>query len=83
MDVQSLYGKAISGVAQRAMKRGVPVYCMVGTLGDTPETLVSMGIAGIKEILPRAVSVEDSMKYASRYLEDMGEELAGELPAAL
>lgn len=45
IDIQSLYGKAISGVCRRAGK--IPVYCVVGTVGDDRETLRSMGIADI------------------------------------
>lgn len=45
IDVQSLYGKAISGVCKRAGNK--PVYCVVGTVGDDRQTLKSMGIADI------------------------------------
>ena len=81
IDSQSLYGKAISGVAGRAMARNIPVYCLVGMIGDDPEKLAEMGIAGIFDIRSRASSTEDAMENAAVYLERMGEELAKTLSA--
>lgn len=76
IDVQSLYGKAISGVTSRAMKRGIPVFCFVGCVGDDREALKSMGIAEIHEVASLADSPEDSMTHADRYLERIAEDWA-------
>ena len=64
IDSQSLYGKAISGVAKRANSAGIPVYCFVGCIGDDVDKLKSIGIADIYETLALADSAEDSISNA-------------------
>ena len=76
MDVQSLYGKAISGVTERASVMGVPVYCFVGCVGGEKEKLKEMGISEIYTVASRAKSTGDSMKNASAYLTEIAEEFA-------
>ena len=76
MDVQSLYGKAISGVTRRAAVKNLPVYCFVGCVGDDKEQLKAMGIAEIYTVASRAKSVEDSMKNAEIYLTGIAEDFA-------
>ena len=68
IDSQSLYGKAISGVAKRANAAEAPVYCFVGCVGDDPNKLKSMGIADIFDILSLAESSDDAIKNADKYL---------------
>ena len=75
LDKQSLWGKTISGVAREAGVRGIPVYCLVGCLGDPREELLSMGIADVWEIVSLAASEEDAIQNASRYLFPLGAEL--------
>ena len=74
IDVQSLYGKAISGITKRAAQKGVPVYCFVGCIGDDEATLKKMGVKEIYTVASRASSTEDSMKNADKYLCAMAEE---------
>ena len=74
LDVQSLYGKAISGVTTRAAAHGVPVYCFVGCVGDDEESLRRMGIRRIYTVASRASSTEDSMQNAATYLSLLAEE---------
>lgn len=76
IDRQSLFGKAISGVAARAEKLKIPVYCFVGCIGDDIEVLKSMGVRDIFAISDRATSPEDSMKNADRYLEQLAQAFA-------
>lgn len=76
MDVQSLYGKAISGVTKRAAARGIPVYCFVGCLGDNVDALLKMGIKDIYTVASMASSTEDSMKNAGHYLTLIAEKFA-------
>lgn len=79
IDAQSLCGKAISGVARRANKASIPVYCFVGCIGDDADKLKSMGIADIYDIASVAYSTEDSMKNADKYLYEMAQGLAKSL----
>ena len=79
LDLQSLWGKAISGVANVARAQDVPIYCMVGCLGAEREALLRLGLADILEVASHAESVEDSMKNAARYLFLLAAELARRL----
>lgn len=76
IDSQSLYGKAISGVAKRANAAKTPVYCFVGCIGDDPNKLKAMGIADIFDILSLADSSDDAMKNADKYLYSMARTFA-------
>lgn len=79
IDRQSLYGKAISGVCNAAASAGVPVYALVGCIGDDKQTLLDMGLADIMAIGDIAPSAEYSMTHADELLT----QLAGELAARL
>jgi glycerate kinase len=76
IDRQSLYGKAISGVCNAAAKAGVPVYALVGCIGDDKQTLLNMGLADILAIGDIAPSAEYSMTHASELLERLVGELS-------
>lgn len=76
IDSQSLFGKAISGVAKRANENGIPVYCFVGCVGDDTNKLKSMGITDIFDILSIANSSDDAMKNADKYLCIIAKEFA-------
>ena len=73
IDVQSLYGKAISGVANRAFDRRIPVYCFVGSAKDQ-DKLSEMGISGIYTVIERARDLSDAMSNTEKYLSSMAEE---------
>lgn len=68
IDRQSLFGKAISGVANAAKAQGIPVFCFVGCIGDDKEKLLSMGVQDIFAISDLAASPEDSMRRAGELL---------------
>ena len=78
IDSQSLFGKAISGVAREGFGRNIPVYCFVGKLGDDEEKLKRLGLSEIYEIAPMASSLEDSMANADRYLFALAKQFAEE-----
>ncbi len=81
LDAQSLFGKAVSGVANAARRVGVPVACLAGCLGATREELAALGIDRVKTVDSLASSPEDSMRNAARYLRSLAAELAEELLA--
>lgn len=68
IDCQSLFGKAISGVAKAAGAQNIPVYCFVGCIGDDKEKLLPMGVHDIFAISELADSPEDSMRRAGELL---------------
>ena len=50
IDTQSLRGKVVIGVAQRAKKIGVPVIAVVGDIGDQIDAAYEMGVSAIFSI---------------------------------
>ncbi|MBQ9359047.1 MAG: glycerate kinase [Abditibacteriota bacterium] len=70
LDAQSLYGKAVSGVAEHCRRNGVPVYAVCGALGCRREELT--GLAEIFAVEDLAEDREDSMRNAPRYLAALG-----------
>ena len=71
IDLQSLYGKAISGVANAARAQGIPIYCFVGCVGDDPKQLKALGISEIYTLSEIAPSPEYSMKHADLLLKQL------------
>lgn len=76
IDRQSLFGKAISGVCDRAKEKNIPVYCFVGGVGDKKEELLKMGIKDIYAVVERAKDLSDAMSNAKEYLRDMAKDFA-------
>ena len=50
IDSQSLRGKVVIGIAQRASRIGVPVIAVVGDIGDNMEPAYEMGVSAIYSI---------------------------------
>lgn len=50
IDNQSLRGKVVIGIAQRAKKIGVPVIAVVGDIGDNMDSAYDMGVGAIYSI---------------------------------
>lgn len=50
LDSQSLHGKVVIGVAQRAQKAGVPVIAVVGDIGDSIEEAYDLGVTAVFSI---------------------------------
>ena len=65
IDRQSLNGKVIDGVARRARTAGVPVTCVVGSIGEGAQTAYEAGVSAIFSINRRAESFETA-RYKSR-----------------
>ena len=75
IDRQSLYGKAISGVANAAKRAGVPVYCLVGCIGDDKDELLKMGLTDILAIGDIAPDAAYSMTHADELLERLAADM--------
>jgi glycerate kinase len=76
IDRQSLFGKAISGVCERAKEKNIPVYCFVGGIGDDKEELLKMGIKDIYAVVERAKDITDAINNAKEYLYNMAKDFA-------
>ena len=70
IDAQTAYGKVISGILNRSKQKNIPVIAFCGILGEGYEAILDAGIKSCFSIVPGAVSLEDSMKNAEKYLED-------------
>lgn len=64
IDNQSLGGKVVIGVAERAMKKSVPVFAIVGDIGDDIDLVYEKGIHGIFSINRVAVPYSEAKKRA-------------------
>ena len=68
VDSQSLYGKAISGIAAAAAKQNVPVFVFAGSLGDGLDGLYDIGVKGIFSIIESPCTLEYAMENAQQLL---------------
>ncbi len=68
LDRQSLFGKTISGVTRAAAKKNIPVFCIVGCVGDDKEELKSLGICDIFTLNDISPNPEYSMTHADTLL---------------
>ena len=75
IDRQSLYGKAISGVANAAKRAHVPTFCLVGCIGDDKAELLKMGVADILAIGDIAPNAAYSMAHAGELLEQLASQM--------
>ena len=67
-DIQSLFGKAVSGIASAAKGRGVPVFVFCGTIGEGTEGLYDIGVKGIFSIAEGPCTLDYAMENAPRLL---------------
>lgn len=65
IDSQSLRGKVVIGIAERACKKQVPVVAVVGAIGEKAEEAYQMGVSSIFSINRAAIPFEES-RYQSK-----------------
>lgn len=65
IDVQSLSGKVVMGVARRAKAKGVPTIVLVGTIGEEIEPIYDEGVTAIFSINRAPIPFEQA-KYKSK-----------------
>lgn len=75
IDEQSLHGKAVFGVCERAKKKGIDVYAIAGYTTLSDEETKNGGIKHVETLLSYAESVDDSIKNAPLYAEKAAEKL--------
>ena len=68
IDGQSLHGKVVMGVAERAASLGIPVAAVVGDIAEGAEMAYQKGVAGIFTINCLAVPYSEARKTAKRDL---------------
>jgi len=68
IDLQTLHGKTISGVARLASKHRIPVLAFCGETGEGYEKLLELGISKIVSLRTPGISRQKSMKEAGPLL---------------
>lgn len=76
MDSQSAHGKAPVGVARLAKKHDVPVFAVVGSLGQGFEAVYDSGIDAVFSIVPGIVSLQEAMRDAEKNLNNTAYNIA-------
>ena len=64
LDRQSVYGKAVSGVAARCKKAGVPVVVLAGSLGEGWEQILDCGVLSVMPVVDRPMPLSEAMERA-------------------
>lgn len=80
LDSQSLYGKAISGIARHAQKAGVPVIAVAGRVTATQEQLQQMGISAAYQSDPGRSNMNEIKKHATEDLANAMRHILERLP---
>jgi len=73
MDSQTLFGKTVAGVAQKAKAFHVPVVAIAGEVAGDYEEFHQHGIDAVLSIAPGPISLEESMADAERLISDAAE----------
>ncbi|NCC75372.1 MAG: glycerate kinase [Clostridia bacterium] len=68
IDGQSLRGKVVAGIAERAKKQAVPVLVIVGAIGDEAEKAYDLGVSAIFSINRAAMPFEESRHHSKENL---------------
>ncbi len=68
IDGQSLRGKVVIGIAERAKKKSIPVVAIVGAIGEEAEKAYKMGVSSIFSINRAAIDYEISRHHSKENL---------------
>lgn len=75
IDRQSACGKIPAEVAARAHLRNIPVIALAGAIGCGAEETLASGVSAYFSIAPRPMTLEQSMREASRSIEAAAEQV--------
>jgi glycerate kinase len=75
IDSQSMHGKVISGVAEEARRRNVPVIAIAGDIGDDYHSIYSKGISAVFSINRRAIPFGQARKRCKSDLKATAEDI--------
>ncbi|MDJ0948337.1 MAG: glycerate kinase [Alphaproteobacteria bacterium] len=68
IDAQTLYGKAPAGVAEAAMRQGIPCLAIAGSVGDGISDLHGIGIDAVFSLCSGPMTLADAMEAAPALL---------------
>lgn len=75
VDAQSAYGKVLYGIGTHAAKKQVPVYAIVGGMGEGARELYKCGITSIIPTVNRVMTLAEAMERAEELYTDAAERL--------
>jgi glycerate kinase len=70
IDVQTLHGKTISGIAAMAKKHKVPVIVITGKIGEGIEEIYSLGVHAVFSIVNQPMELQEAMVKAPELIQD-------------
>lgn len=73
---QTVFGKVPAGVARLAKKHNIPVIALVGSIGEGAQLVLQQGIDAYFSIIPRPMTLAESMNDAKNLLADLAEQCA-------
>jgi len=73
IDMQTLFGKTVAGVAAKATTFGIPVVAIVGELSGDYKEIYQHGIDAALSIAPGPISLRESMTNAEKLIADAAE----------
>ena len=79
IDAQTVQGKLISGICQRAGQYGIPVIAVCGALLASPDLIRKIGLQAAFSIQRYPINLASALKEAGLNLESLGSQLANTL----
>ena len=70
IDKQTLFGKAVAGIAERAKAKGVPVIAIAGSVKKDAEPLRERGLSEMYQFVTPGITFDYAMAYAAKLLEN-------------
>lgn len=70
IDKQTLFGKAVAGVAERAKAKGVPVIAIAGSVKKDAELLRDRGLSEMHQFVTPGMTFDYAITYAAELLEN-------------
>ncbi|MFO1444804.1 glycerate kinase [Bacillus sp. Bva_UNVM-123] len=75
IDFQTASGKTPMGVAEAAMKKGIPVFALTGSIGQGIDILYEHGITSVHSIINTPMSLQEAITRAEELLERTAEQV--------
>ena len=71
IDNQTLYGKVVKGVAQKAKKQGITVLGFCGSLQVSPQEIAEIGLTAAFSVLQTPCTLQAAIEHTSNGLENL------------
>lgn len=75
IDFQTASGKTPMGVAQEALKKGIPTFVITGSIGEGIDTLYQYGIQCVHSIVNGPMTLNEAIENASKLLTQRAEQV--------